>query len=87
MSNEQDKVRHSNRIANKKTAVRKQVRIAKSHGIQPRQDHRYSKHHAMNCGRPNCLLCANPRRTLREKTIQEQRFEKQLAADKRRKDD
>jgi hypothetical protein len=41
----------------------------------------------MNCGRPNCLLCSNPRRTWREKTIQEQKFEKQIKADQRNKYD
>lgn len=87
MSNEQDKVKHSRRISRTRDAEIRQVRIARAHGITVKEYHRYAKHHAMNCGRPHCMLCTNPRRTLREKTIQEQSFEKQIAADRRQKDD
>ena len=41
----------------------------------------------MNCGRPHCMLCTNPRRIWGEKTMQEKRFEKQLTADQRRERD
>jgi hypothetical protein len=87
MSDEQDRIKHSRRISKTRDAEIKQVKIARAHGITVKEYHRYAKHHAMNCGRPHCLLCANPRRTWREKTIQEQKFEKQIAADARRKDD
>jgi hypothetical protein len=87
MSNEQQRIKHSRRISRTRDAEMRQVRIARAHGITVKEYHRYAKHHAMNCGRPNCLLCTNPRRTWREKTIQEQRFEKQIVADNRRKDD
>lgn len=87
MSNDLERIKHSRRISKKRSATIKQVRIAKAHGVTVREYHRYSKHHSMNCGRPHCLLCSNPRRTLGEKTIQEQRFEKQIAADQRKKDD
>ena len=75
MSNEIDKVKHSRRISKKRSAVVKQVKIAKAHGITPKEYHRYSKHHSMNCGRPHCVLCCNPRRVWKEKTIQEKRAE------------
>jgi hypothetical protein len=39
------------------------------------QPHRFAKHHVLNCGNPKCVLCANPRHTFGEKTIQEKRFE------------
>jgi hypothetical protein len=87
MSDEQDRIKHSRRISKTRDAEIKQVKIARAHGITVKEYHRYAKHHAMNCGRPHCLLCANPRRTWREKTIQEQKFEKQIVADARRKDD
>jgi hypothetical protein len=87
MSKEEDKVKHSRRISKTRDAEIRQVRIAKAHGISVREYHRYAKHHSMNCGRPHCMLCANPRRIWGEKTIQEQRFEKQIAADHRNKDD
>lgn len=87
MSNELERIKHSRRISKKRSATIKQVKIAKAHGITVREYHRYSKHHSMNCGRSHCFLCSNPRRTLGEKTIQEQRFEKQIAADRQKKDD
>jgi hypothetical protein len=87
MSKDEDKIKHSRRISKKRTAIQKQVKIAKAHGITVREYHRYAKHHALNCGRPHCMLCSNPRRTWGEKTIQEKKFEKQLAADQRKKDE
>jgi hypothetical protein len=75
MSNDHDKVKHSRRISKTRDAEIRQVRIARAHGITVKEYHRYAKHHAMNCGRSFCLLCGNPRRVWREKTIQEQRNE------------
>lgn len=75
MSNDHDKVKHSRRISKTRDAEIRQVKIARAHGITVKEYHRYAKHHAMNCGRPHCLLCGNPRRIWREKTIQEQRNE------------
>ena len=75
MSDEQSKIKHSRRISKTRDAEIKQVKIARAHGITVKEYHRYAKHHAMNCGRPHCLLCGNPRRTWREKTIQEKRAE------------
>jgi hypothetical protein len=75
MSNDHDKVKHSRRISKTRDAEIRQVKIARAHGVTVKEYHRYAKHHAMNCGRPHCLLCGNPRRIWREKTIQEQRNE------------
>jgi hypothetical protein len=75
MSDEQDRIKHSRRISKTRDAEIRQVKIARAHGITVKEYHRYAKHHAMNCGRPHCLLCGNPRRIWREKTIQEQRNE------------
>lgn len=87
MSNEQERIKHSRRISKTRDAEIRQVQIARAHGITVREYHRYAKQHAMNCGRPHCMLCSNPRRTWREKTIQEKSFEKQIAADRRRDND
>jgi hypothetical protein len=60
----------------------KQVKIAKSHGLGfddelIKQPHRLAKHHAMDCGQPGCVMCANPRKTFKEPTIQEKRFDQE----------
>jgi hypothetical protein len=33
-----------------------------------------AKHHAMDCGRPGCMMCGNPRKTFKEVTAQEKRL-------------
>lgn len=77
MSNEFQKEKHSKRLHQEETAIKKQQRIAKTYGglTHEYESHRYSKHHAMNCGNPKCHMCGNPRKVFGEKTIQEQRFE------------
>jgi hypothetical protein len=82
MSNERDKEKHGKRILGDEHAIRRQVKILKEHKhIKSEyfpnltQPHRFAKHHAMNCGNPKCVLCGNPRKMFKEKTIQEKRFE------------
>jgi hypothetical protein len=60
-------------------AIAKQVKIAKAHGggnpIYDKEPHRLAKHHAMDCGNPDCYLCGNPRKTHKDKlTAQEKRL-------------
>jgi hypothetical protein len=84
MSNEQTKVKVSKRRLKDDNAVRKQVKIAKAHGLTNKdkaikEPHRLAKHHAMDCGIPGCILCANPRhnkmlKTKDKLTIQERKF-------------
>ena len=74
MSTEQDKFKHSKRLHKDETAIKKQTKIAKEHGMEVTEPHKFSKHHAMNCGNPECMLCANPRKTFKELTAQEQRL-------------
>lgn len=79
MSNDIDREKHGKRIMRDEHAIRKQVKIAKSHGLDVKEAHRFVKHHALNCGDPSCIMCSNPRKTFKEKTIQEKRFyQKQL---------
>ena len=86
MSNEQDKVKHNTRMHKAWRAIKKQLGIIKSRQhfqgaskqIDEAQPHRLAKKHAMDCGRPGCTLCGNPRRTRNHKnkdqlTTQERR--------------
>lgn len=74
MSNETQKLQHSKRIHQKNVKIKRQVKIAKSYGMEVKEPHRLAKHHALDCGNPECIMCANPRKIFGEKTIQEQRF-------------
>ena len=74
MSHEEEKVKHSKRILKTDNAVKKQVKIAKEFGIVVDEPHKFAKHHAMNCGNPNCVMCGNPRKTFKELTQQEKRL-------------
>ena len=75
MSTEEDKFKKSKRILKDENAIRKQLNIAKAHNAPVESPHQFAKHHAMNCGNPNCVMCGNPRKMWNEKTIQEKRFE------------
>ena len=74
MSKEQDKIKHSKRLLKDENAVKKQTKIAKDFGISVTEPHKFAKHHAMNCGNPKCVMCANPRKTFKELTQQEKRL-------------
>ena len=75
MSTEEDKFKKSKRILKDENAIRKQLKIAKAHNAPVESPHQFAKHHAMNCGNPNCVMCGNPRKMWNEKTIKEKRFE------------
>lgn len=79
MSTEADKFNHSKRLQQNENAVKKQVKIAKAHGLTDKdkavkEPHRLEKHHAMDCGNPGCMLCGNPRKVWHELTAQEKRM-------------
>ena len=79
MSKEEDKFKHSKRLLKDENAVKKQVKIAKAHGLTDKdkaikEPHRMAKHHAMDCGNPGCFLCGNPRKLWHELTAQEKRM-------------
>lgn len=80
MSNEFIKEKRSKRLHDEETKVKKQVKIAKAHGLTDqdkaiKQPHRMAKHHAMDCGNPSCYMCGNPRKTHKDKlTVQEKSF-------------
>jgi hypothetical protein len=79
MSTEEDKFKNSKRRLKDENAMTRQVKIAKSHGLTNKdravqEPHRMAKHHAMDCGRPGCMLCGNPRKTFKALTQQEKRL-------------
>jgi hypothetical protein len=74
MANELAKFLNSQRRYRDEIAVKKQVKIAKEFGIPVKEPHKFAKHHAMNCGNPKCVMCANPRKTFKELTQQEKRL-------------
>jgi len=78
MSASEDKIKHSKRLLKDQNAVVKQVKIAKAHHMPVIEPHKLVKKHALNCGNPKCVMCANPRKVFKEKTIQEKRFDQDL---------
>ena len=74
MSTEEDKFKHSKRLLKDENAVKKQVKIAKSAGMPVDKPHKFAKHHALDCGNPNCIMCGNPRKLFKELTTQEKRL-------------
>lgn len=74
MSTEEDKFKHSKRLLKDENAVKKQVKIAKSAGMPTDKPHKFAKHHALDCGNPNCIVCGNPRKLFKELTTQEKRL-------------
>jgi hypothetical protein len=80
MANELAKFLNSQRRHRDETAVKKQIKIAKAHGLTNKdkaikEPHRLVKHHVMDCGNPDCYLCGNPRKTHKDKlTAQEKRL-------------
>lgn len=79
MSNELAKYLGSRRRHKTDVAIARQVQIARQHGLTNRdkavkEPHRMAKHHAMDCGRPGCMMCGNPRKTFKQVTAQEKRL-------------
>jgi len=79
MSHEQDKFNHSKRLLKDDNAIKKQLKIAKAHthvgtdNKVVKEPHRLVKHHAMDCGNPECYLCGNPRKTHKDKLTQQEK--------------
>jgi hypothetical protein len=79
MSNETAKYINSRRRHKTHVAIARQLKIARSlhvhHKQYDAQPNRLAKHHAMDCGNPECYLCGNPRRTHKDRlTAQEKRM-------------
>ena len=82
MSTPEEKINHGKRLHKEEAAIKRQVEIAKQHGLVDKfnevsEPHRFAKHHAMdNCvGDPEKFHSShNPRKDFNELTIQEQRL-------------
>lgn len=81
MANDLAKYLNSKRRFKNEVAVKQQLKIAKQHtplaseNKAVKEPHRLAKHHAMDCGRPGCALCGNPRHIHKDKlTAQEKRL-------------
>lgn len=72
MSDEESKFKRSKRLAKTETKISRQLKIVMSkernwmdanERIQRylREKGRFAKRHAMDCGRPKCKICGNPR--------------------------
>lgn len=58
-------------------AINRQKRIAKNAWnaeLLLKQPHRFAKHHALDCGRPGCMVCGNPRKLWKQRTFQEKKM-------------
>jgi hypothetical protein len=92
MSKDEDKIKHSKRLQKDDNAIKKQIKIAKAHGMPVENAHGFAKHHVMDCGQPGCVVCGNPRHNESVKgddklTVQEKRFDKQYKADQKASND
>ena len=79
MSNELARYLGSRRRHKTDVKIARQVQIAKQHGLSNKdkavkEPHRMAEHHAMDCGRPGCMMCGNPRKTFKQVTAQEKRL-------------
>ena len=74
MRTPQERVKKNLRIQRDENAVKKQTKIARAHGMDVKEPHKFAKHHAMDCGQPGCVMCGNPRKTFNELTLQEKRL-------------
>jgi hypothetical protein len=81
MSNPEDRVKHSRRFYDVETHVERRKKLIKAKSVYfdghstDKQPHRLYKCSGMNCGNSHCVMCGNPRKFLKEKTIQERSFE------------
>ena len=74
MHTPQERDKKNLRIQRDENAVKKQTKIARAHGMDVKEPHKFVKHHAMDCGQPGCVMCGNPRKTFSELTAQEKRL-------------
>jgi hypothetical protein len=74
MHTPQERDKKNLRIQRNENAIKKQVKIARAHGMNVKEPHKFAKHHALDCGQPGCVLCGNPRKIFNELTTQEKRL-------------
>jgi len=89
MSDDQSKEKHSKRLHDDETHIKKRHKLLKAKSVyfenhvNDKQPHRLHKCSGMNCGNPNCAMCGNPRKIFKELTIQEKKFYQERLYDER----
>jgi len=70
-----DRSKKAKRLQRTANAIKKQVRIAKAMGMNHvlEQPHRLAKHHALDCGNPECLVC-HSEKVFHKPTLQKRKF-------------
>ena len=70
-----DRTKKAKRLQNTANVIKKQLRIAKAFGMTHllKQPHRLAKHHALDCGNPECLVCHSDK-IFNKPTLQERKF-------------
>lgn len=70
-----NRTKRAKRLYRTSNAIKKQLRIAKAFGMNHilKQPHRLAKHHALDCGNPECLVCHSDK-VFRKPTLQEKKF-------------
>lgn len=77
MSSVPDKDKHGERIQQKEKKLARKMRLAKEYGYDHvlKEPHKYHERSVFRCANPHCFMCANPRKSMKEKTMQERKFE------------
>jgi hypothetical protein len=70
-----NRTKKTKRLQRTANAIKKQLRIAKSLGMNHilKQPHRLAKHHALDCGNPECLVC-HSEKIFHKPSLQEKKF-------------
>jgi len=79
VANEFDKQKHGERFFQKIKKLARKIKLVKSYNYCDhdviKNPHKYHKSSVFSCGNPNCVMCMNPRKSFKEKTMQERKFE------------
>ena len=77
-----DRNKKAKRLQRTANVIKKQMRIAKAHGLTHllKQPHRLAKHHALDCGNHKCQVC-HSEKVFGKPTLQEKRFAESCKTD------
>lgn len=79
MSDPETKEKRSKRFLKDESHIKNRLRTVKSLHLDTkryeREPHRLCDNIHLSCGNSNCVMCGNPRKMWKEKTMQERSFE------------
>lgn len=77
MSNDYDKEKHGERVAQKEKKLKRKIKIAKAYKQDHvlKEPHKYANRSIFSCANSQCAMCGNPRKIFDLKTMQEQSAE------------